>query len=202
MALSTSVPRGGVDVSFIDNTFRQNPAVAFFWEISPSCLFILDIQNRFLMTNQRMRDFLGAKSEDEVTGRDFGVVYRCVENGSGNPGCGRNPECGHCAFFGSLQLALLGNLVQTEFVLNQHDGKSFIFTAMMKKIPLEQREVIAVSMLDISDRKRRETMERMFYHDLINAVSGMTGLLQLTELTPSLNGDAKEMIATSRGCAE
>jgi signal transduction histidine kinase len=202
MTLASSEMRVGVDVSFIDHTFRLNPVVAFFWEISPSCLFILDIQNRFLMTNQRMRDFLGAKSEDEVTGRDFGILYRCVENGTGNPGCGRNPECGHCAFFGSLQLALLGNLVQTEFVLNQHDGKSFIFTAMMKKLLLEQREVIAVSMLDISDRKRRETMERMFYHDLINAVSGMTGLLQLTELTPSLNGDAKEMIATSRGCAE
>jgi signal transduction histidine kinase len=202
MTQSSSEPCARIDAFTIDQTFRLNPVVAFFWEISPSCLFILDMQNRFLMTNQRMRDFLGAKSEDEVTGRDFGILYRCVENGSGNPGCGRNPECGHCAFFCSLQEALFGSLVRTEFVLNQHDGKSFIFSAIMKKISLEQQDVIAVSMLDISDRKRRETMERMFYHDLINAVSGMTGLLQLTELSPSLNGDAKEMIATSRGCAE
>ena len=57
-------------------------------------------------------------------------------------------------------------------------------------------------MQDISDEKHRETMERIFYHDLLNAAAGIFGLLEIIELDGTDNAEAGRMIQTARLCAE
>ena len=60
----------------------------------------------------------------------------------------------------------------------------------------------AISMQDISSEKRRVSLEKVFFHDLLNAATGMISLLELVEHAYQSNAQAESLLRTTRQCAE
>ncbi len=78
-----------------------------------------------------------------------------------------------------------------ECSLIAHDGRWLHFRIQLKNYNFQGSELIIMLMRDIADEKHRDSLERIFFNDLINTASALYSLLSITANTPE---NAKNMI--------
>lgn len=190
---STCVPEISIDKMELASCFA---------DITPAMLAVVDDERRMLYANTRFLDFVGASSFEEIRGERFGEVRYCEYSTVDPRGCGFSPHCTTCTFFQAVRDIRPGEILLREVTLTDHEGMAQIFRARLRVIEIDGHKVIAVMMHDISDEKRRENMERMFFHDFLNAAAGILGLLDIMEMDGTDSEEAKQMLHTARACAE
>lgn len=184
------------------SAFDENTLAHYFSEISPALLVVLSTERKILYANAKMLTFMGKKSIDEVRGMSFGDATRCDVSVLEPRKCGLSPHCQTCSLFRSLHEIKLNNTLISEMTLKNKNGQTVEFRARMRPIKIGEDYVTAIMMHDISDEKRREMLERLFFHDFLNAASGILGLLDIMEMEETNSQEAEQMLHTARVCAE
>ena len=149
-----------------------------------------------------MQSFLGLTNPEAIYGKSFGEITGCEHATSDPQSCGLSTHCQSCMFFRSLNEAKSNNLVVQELTLKNAEGQSVVFRGWVKSLQSNGGNVFALLLQDISDEKRRETLERVFFHDFLNAASGISGFLDIINLDEMSKEEAREMLITARLCAE
>lgn len=67
-----------------------------------------------------------------------------------------------------------------------------IFLIKAKPFHYKNHKYVLLSALDISDTKRRETLERVFFHDIMNTAGGLLGFAEILKM--DLHNDSFDMI--------
>jgi signal transduction histidine kinase len=152
----------------------QSPVVTAVLEIADAVLLVLNRERQIVAFNSRVA---AVASPGDVLGRRPGEAFGCV-NAAGPGGCGASPSCTTCGQLGAVLAAQeRARPIESECVVRTAGaaGKTLEFNVRATPVLVEQTRFTVVSLRDISSEKRREVLEQVFFHDLLNTVAGLRG---------------------------
>lgn len=140
---------------------------------------ILNRERQAVYINRPFLDFLSAHGIEDPLGKRQGDLFGCSHAGEGG-GCGTTEACARCGAALAVRAALAGGEGSRECrILSRAAGDELDLRVSVKPFPFGGEDFLLVSLLDISDDKRRRALERLFFHDVINTAGGVQGLLDV-----------------------
>jgi signal transduction histidine kinase len=148
-------------------------------------LMILNRERQVLAANHQLLRDLGLETTECVVGRRPGEILDCVHAMEGPGGCGTSPFCATCgAVLSILTSQKEGQPAQGECLATVRRGEhteATEFRVRSTPVRLGAHELTVLVFNDISGEKRREALERTFFHDILNTITGLMGWSHLLE---------------------
>ncbi len=150
----------------------------------PEPLVVLNAQRQVTYANEAFLNSIGKKTTAEVLGIRPGEALKCTHSG-GTGGCGTTAYCRTCGAVTAILESQDGQRSTRECrILTDGDGSALDLQVMASPFEVQGQRYTVFAVQDISDQKRRRALERIFFHDILNAAGGLQGLAQL-----ELDGD-------------
>ncbi len=169
------------------------PFVKRVLDCMPELVCVLTPSRQLVVANQAMLVFLGKQDGDLTPGVRPGELMTCVHADESQHGCGTTAYCGQCGAFRAIMESIAsGERAAGECRITQSTaGKSESLDLYLWCSPfeLEGHTFYVLAIVNISDQKRRQALERIFFHDLLNSFSALTTHVQLLQ-----NAQADEVI--------
>ncbi len=162
----------------------------------PIIAMVLNRCRQVVFGNRKFVDVLGVSDIREALGKRPGEAFRCVHASKAPGGCGTGEFCAHCGAVRSILLGLAGRENVQECNINRDsEGRVEALDLRVSSAPfcLDSEDFVIFSITDISHEKRRRTLERLFFHDTLNTVGGIQGLMEFLseEVHEDLRADAR-----------
>ncbi|MBM4043112.1 MAG: histidine kinase [Planctomycetes bacterium] len=141
-------------------------------------LLVLNPQRQIVAVNHQLLRFLGCEEPDRLLGMRPGEALHCV-HARDNPGggCGTGPFCHTCgAAVAIVSSQRDGAPTEAECLLTATvagQEQAFEFRVRATPIVMAGQPLTVIALQDISDLKRREALEAVFLHDLMNTASAL-----------------------------
>lgn len=181
---------------------RESPLVAFLLESLHGQVAILNEERQILAASPDLVEALGPHGGARFRGARPGEAFACVHAPEGPGGCGTSPACAHCGLVLTLLAALDGEgPKEGECHLSlrrggQWEAREFQVTA--RRMRVEGHRLLAVAFRDISAERRRDVLERLFFHDIANILQGLHGWSEgLSEGTVRTEDAARRIVLLS-----
>lgn len=157
-------------------------------------VLVLNRQRQAVFANRPLREFLAAHGITGLIGKRMGNLVGCKHPPEAEGGCGTTEACTRCGAAQALEQALKGGQASGECrIMSRSAGDELDLRVSVTPLEVSGEGFLLLSLLDISGDKRREVMERLFFHDIINTAGGVQGLLNLME--SSEPGEIKTYLA-------
>ena len=152
----------------------------------PGPAVVINEFRQILAANKRLLDDLGVASVEDLLGQRPGEALGCRAVAEAPGGCGTGRRCAYCGCVNAVAESLKTDTTQTaECRIARADGTALDFEVSATPTLLDDMPVVFVALRDISAEKRREVLERTFFHDLLNTAGGLRGLLSMSGSTES-----------------
>ncbi len=149
---------------------------------------ILNSKRQIIFANKALSDSFGVAVEEAV-GQRPGELMGCRRVKLGPDGCGTSRYCSTCGAGQALRQARLGQTSEHECRILREDGDPLDLKVTATPFSLDDEEFVLFSALDISDEKRRQSLERIFFHDIMNTATGVRGLSSMARV---LSGEERD----------
>jgi signal transduction histidine kinase len=149
-------------------------------ECFPGPVAVLNRLRQIVLANEKFSRLAG-KPLESLIGLRPGEALDCVHAGLNEPGCGTTRFCRYCGAVQAIVRSQRGESAVEECRLIRHSAAGeAALDLRVWATPVNFGEPYTVfALLDISDEKRRAVLERIFFHDVLNVVSALSGLLEL-----------------------
>jgi signal transduction histidine kinase len=161
---------------------------------------VINKNRQIVYANNELLSMLGIKSLEPILGKRAGEVLSCMHAAEEPFGCGTSRSCPYC---GAVNIILESQRTGQRSMNEAHissmvDGKHMSWDLNIISTPISFNEdtFYVLVLQDITSEKRRAALERIFFHDLLNSVGGLSGLLTMLKETHKAE-DATELIALS-----
>jgi signal transduction histidine kinase len=150
----------------------------------PTPAMILNTHRQIVRANMRLVNLCG-DAEASLWGLRPGEAFGCVRAEEEPGGCGTAKACRFC---GALQAVLRveqhGEQVTEDCRLRRRRGdleEAFELRATVSPLPIDDERYLLVAFEDITDVRRREVFERLFFDETVSLLHGLLGLLNLLD---------------------
>lgn len=164
------------------------PYIVDIFNVIPVILLILNDQRQAVFANQRLMAFLGLDPSDyesRILGRPPGEIFRCQYVQSGGE-CGATEFCRYCGASNAINCCFLEGKADCQecrlLRITEQELEALDLLVWTHPFEVEGQRYTLFSVVNISDLKRRRALERIFFHDILNAVSGLNGWLEMMRL--------------------
>jgi len=144
---------------------------------------VIDSNRQIVFANNDFLSLLGVTSIEPILGKRPGEVVSCIHSEEEHAECGTSTACQFCGAVNAiLESQKTGKKSTKETRISTSVlGKQSSLDLNVTSTPIIlSGSVFYVLMLqDISNEKRRNALERIFFHDLLNSVSGLNGILSI-----------------------
>jgi PAS domain-containing protein len=144
---------------------------------------VINKNRQIVYANNELLSLLGIKTLEPILGKRAGEVLSCIHSEEEPFGCGTSRSCPYC---GAVNTILESQRTGLKSMNEAHisglvDGKHMSWDLNIISTPISfNGDTFYVLVLqDITDEKRRAVLERIFFHDLLNSVGGLNGLLTI-----------------------
>jgi len=161
----------------------------------PDVLLFLNEHRQIVFANRATFRFLGIEPTTDVLGSRPGEALSCVHATETEGGCGTAEACQTCGAVQAILAAQQGNSDVRECRIAVKDSFDAV-DLKVSTVPFEyDGEIFTIcAVQDISHEKRRRTLERTFFHDVLNTAGGLRGYTEL--LLESEPDEQPEVAAT------
>jgi signal transduction histidine kinase len=161
---------------------------------------ILDENRQIVYANNDLLDLLGIKSIEPILGKRPGEAVACIHSGENEYGCGTALACSVCGAVNAiLESQHTGQKTTKETrITSEIEGKKIAWDLRVSSAPIKinDRNFYVFTLQDISNDKRKQNLERLFFHDILNTAGNLNGLLSL--LKDGADGEeAREIVNLS-----
>ena len=154
-------------------------------EAVDSYAVILNAQRQVLAANSVLLNALIPDGAESCRGLRLGETMACIHASGAPDGCGSSRACQHCgALLSILATQATGLPSSTECLISlRRDGRwqAHEFAVRASSILVAGHSLTLLTLRDISALKRRETLERIFIHDLMNSLQGLRGWAEILQ---------------------
>jgi len=162
----------------------------------PVISMVLNQCRQVVFGNRKFVDAVGVPDIREALGKRPGEAFRCVHATLASGGCGTSEFCVQCGAVRSILLGLGGRENIQECNLNRDAGgrvEALDLRVSSSPFSLDAEHFVIFSITDVSHEKRRRTLERIFFHDMLNTAGGLQGLMEflVDEVSEELRDDAR-----------
>ena len=161
-------------------TFVDTPMLGGLYDAVNEIVIILNAQRQIVYYNQALIDCLDLNDPDALYGLRPGEALNC-RNASTEPGgCGTSDLCRTCGAVNAILSSQAQKPTVKECRILQADGGDALeFLVRATPLILDGQEYTIFAATDISHEKRRQALERIFFHDLMNTAAGLEILAKL-----------------------
>ncbi len=150
---------------------------------TPWMFVILNSKRQILYSNAEMVNFLGKENLEEMVGLRPGETMGCSHVHEGPGGCGTSASCSYCGVVQSILKSkrAMESVSEDTVVVHQKEGKTVHNELRVTSLPFIWKGELffMVTFHDISSEKRKEQLERIFFHDILNKAGTITSLVNL-----------------------
>lgn len=147
---------------------------------------VLDAEGRIAAASQVLLEGLGLDSIEPLLGLNPGEVVSCLWASA--HGCGRDLHCQGCGINLAIQAARSQQTsVTRDSLLSMNNaGGGTLSEFRMRAMPMrvETTELVFLSLQDLSDQRRRESLEHFFFHQVLNLTDGLEGTVRILAAEP------------------
>ncbi len=147
-----------------------------------SIICIINDNNQVVFSNDVIITKFGLNIETDILGLRPGEVFNCVNATNDTGGCGTTEKCKFCGSNQAITKCWAdGEKTANECRIIKNDGlhTSQLDLEIMATPFFHKENYIILSMTDITEKKRKELLEKIFFHDIINIAGSLSGVLQL-----------------------
>ncbi|MBM4091605.1 MAG: PAS domain-containing protein [Planctomycetes bacterium] len=150
----------------------------------PTPIVVLNEKRQILMANQALCDLLNQRP-NEVVGRRTGEVLGCAYRKEGPDGCGTSRHCLTCGAVAAVLQSQMSRSQATrdcQLTLDTAiDGgaRDLRVTATAFEVAGERLSICLIQ--DVSQQKRLNVLNRVFFHDVLNTAGGIQGCVRSLE---------------------
>lgn len=176
------------------------PFVRAFLDAVPNMSLVLNKERQIIFANRSFADFLkvanandllGRRGDEvvsglptEVLGRRPGEAVGCIRSRLTAGGCGTTPFCQTCGAVNAIlnsQSTKALDVQECRMICGDEGSAETALDLRVWSHPIDvDGDTFTVfSVIDISSEKRRQVLERIFFHDVLNTAGGVKGLADL-----------------------
>jgi PAS domain-containing protein len=149
----------------------------------PYVATILNEDRQIVFSNDALLNKIGLNMK-EVLGTRPGESLNCVHSGTMEAGCGTSENCQFCGAVNTiLKCQETGKAATDECRIRVSDGNGHedCLDLEVTAAPFKwgNQEFVIFAARDISSEKRREALERIFFHDVINTAGTLQGVVDM-----------------------
>ncbi len=145
---------------------------------------ILDSDREVIYANRALLEQFGGDLK-QALGQRFGELVGCRNSDSAPDGCGTTPECVECGANKAIRAVGRAPQIQEECRILRSGGDPVDLLVTVAPLDIGPQRLTLLTATDISDKKRREALERIFFHDIMNTASGVRGLSSVIQSAPA-----------------
>ncbi len=148
----------------------------------PDFVVILNQQRQIVGINKRLMQIFGVTHADQLLGKRPGEALSCLHFTEGPDGCGTAESCSVCgAVLTILASQKNHDTASGECRVTLQGGGMTSLDLEVIAAPLEVDKIpfTIFALKDISSDKRRNVLERVFFHDVLNTAGGILGVATL-----------------------
>ncbi|MBN2813892.1 MAG: HAMP domain-containing histidine kinase [Bacteroidales bacterium] len=164
--------------------FTSGEYFAFIQEVlnsSPWFSAIIDQKRQVILSNHQLFDKTRFDNFVNITGKRPGDVFSCthkIKSGT----CGISENCQFCGILRTIRESQLLNKKATNecrFTASENNLMvAYDFRVTCSPVTLNGSTYTLLNLQDIGSEKRALALENVFFHDLMNRLSGLSGLIQ------------------------
>lgn len=177
--------------------FTNQWPLQYFADSMLEAVAVLNENQQIVFCNNALISFLDVVNTNDVIGKKPGEALRCIYARESKYGCGGAEACSMCGLYRAIMKSQKGNASKEECtIIRDSDYSAIDLKVRTAPLTIENQLFTICTMTDISAEKRRKTFESVFFHDVLNVLSGLVGY---TELLPHATPEEmKEFALTIR----
>jgi len=165
--------------------FKDNDILNKFLAKIPAIFLILNKYRQVVYMSKGALDFTGLQDLTPIIGKRPGEILGCIHHDEEEGGCGTSESCTYCGAVNVVLKSQKGvSSVQDCRLTCIPSEISYDLRLWSAKLEINRDTFTAVTIQDISNEKRRAIYEKIFFHDLVNTLSSLIGILQLLRNNP------------------
>lgn len=158
---------------------RGDRVVARMLDGFPEPAMILNRQRQVVLANDKLAALL-ARPADTLVGLRPGEAFSCLHAGEPPGGCGTTEACRYCGAARSIVASQDSRSAQVEECrILQTSGGALDLLVWATPLQVAGEEYTLLALRDTTDEHRRQSLERLFFHDVLNTAGGLRGLLEI-----------------------
>ena len=162
--------------------FENDEILIKFLKRIPAVFVVLNEYRQVVYMNDGALEFTGLDDLTSILGKRPGEIFGCIHHADEEGGCGTSEACTYCGAVNAVLSSQKGiSTVRDCRLTCGPDEIAFDLRVWASPLEFKGQKFTIVTIQDISDEKRRGTMERIFFHDILNTISGLSGRIDLIE---------------------
>jgi signal transduction histidine kinase len=174
-----------------------SPLLVSMLDAMPQIVLVLNGQRQIVFANRALLNYLNCTVQD-VLGLRPGEALDCVHSKDEEWGCGTSEFCRMCGAAQAAVQSLTGEAaVQECRITRRCSHESLDLRVHAAPLNFEGETWVQFVLTDISDEKRRRSLETIFFHDVLNTAAAVRAAadLMVRRAGPSLNGVPQQLQA-------
>ena len=172
-----------------------------YFNFFPLPLLVLDSQRQIVFANKTFTDIVGSSDLNPFLAKRPGEALGCVYSDVGPGGCGTSRYCSECGAMRAIMQSMESRENaehECQLLSRDETGATVARDLMVFVSPWETPEgtFYVLTLRDIGDEKRRQALERIFFHDILNSAGGARNLVDI--LLSEVPEDAREIAHMAR----
>ena len=161
-----------------------------FINLFPNVTLILNSYRQVVFYNDSMLDLLNSSEATQILGKRPGELLNCVNALKNENGCGTSQYCINCGAVNAILNAINGtkDIQECRITVSKNDViESLDLKVYAKPVFIHNENFIFFTLFDISDMKRRNALEKIFFHDILNTINSLNGFAELLKTAKDFN---------------
>lgn len=164
----------------------------------PSTVLVLNEHRQIVFANKATVTAFDLEDRTALYGLRPGEALNCVHADKSEHGCGTTSFCRECGAVRAILSGLGGSEAVEECRITPKKGNPFDLRVATSPYDSSAGRFTVFVVNDISHEKRRQVLERTFFHDISNTLTIVSGCLDLMVLDLALQENDRAM-KTSQG---
>ena len=177
---------------------EASPMVNTLFDCVQEMVVILNTERQVVFANGRFLESMGGDKAKQFYGLRPGEAVGCIHalDPDAPDGCGTTEACQTCgAVKAILNAQNTGSDVQECSIIPSEGGDPLNLRVRTTQLALDDETYTVFAMEDVSHEKRREELERIFFHDILNTAGVVRGMAELFEMvSPEKQADFSQRI--------
>ncbi|MCX7797129.1 MAG: HAMP domain-containing histidine kinase [Melioribacter sp.] len=163
--------------------FHLNPLITQILEGFPELAVIINKNRQIVAYNKKAVKTFNVSEPESLLGKRVGEAINCIYSNIMPAGCGTAQFCKECGLVKAIKHTYEYKLFAEEeckiTAIFNNKEYSFEFLVNTQLIKFKDEDFILFAVKDISSIKRKEALERIFFHDILNTASAIDGITKL-----------------------
>ena len=163
-------------------------------------LLVLNRHRQIVYANKPFCDFLGISDLQSIIGKRPGEAVKCKYSDECQAGCGTSEFCKTCGAVNAIIESESGIQSEKECQILTKENNALDLKVLATPFETENETLTIFAVNDISHEKRKNILEKVFYHDVLNSAGSISGLSSILKELEDPDEKAEIASLISRAC--